>query len=130
MLGIRKYPQSYVDGSRSKVNADVAAFKKIASKNGSFESAFFNNMVIVLDHLFVHRLRTVEGKDGNPANEVRVLCDSIMENNGVMLDDKSIKLSSATSVLKYKPGDKIKLNEGQFKQLSSAYFDEIERKFV
>jgi hypothetical protein len=132
MLGMKRYPREYVDKSRSKVAADVAAFRKLAAKTtvDGFESTFFNNMVLVLDHLFVHRLRTVEGKDGNALNEVRVLGDSIMDNNGILLADKSIKLSPAKSVLKYEQGDQITLSEAQFKQLSKAYFDEIERKFV
>ena len=30
----------------------------------------FNNMTLVLDRYFVHRLRTVTGKDGNPLNQL------------------------------------------------------------
>ena len=96
----------------------------------AFEGAFFNNMVLVLDESFVHRLRTIEGKDGNALNEVRVLCNSILLNNGVMSVDSSIKLSPDKSVLKYQVGDEIRLNEADFSLLSSAFFAEIERKYV
>jgi len=41
-------------------------------------------MVLVLDSSFSHRQRTMELKDGNPLNEVRVLCNSILENDGIM----------------------------------------------
>jgi hypothetical protein len=72
----------------------------------AFEATFFNNMVLLLDYLFVHRLRTVEGKDGNPLNEVRILCNSMLLNDNIMTADKSIKLSPEGSVLKYRVGDK------------------------
>ena len=39
----------------------------------SFESAFFNNMIIVLDSYFVHRTMAIQKIDGNPLNEVRGL---------------------------------------------------------
>ena len=152
MLGMRSYPREYIDACRSKVDADVAAYRGLiaAAKNqpaaskqldqaiGAFETVFFNDMTVVLDNFFVHRLRTVEGKDGNALNEVRVLCDSMLENNNIMsLDDfgsdsagnKSIKLSPEKSVLKYKVGDEIKLKEEDFVLLSKAFFAEIERKF-
>jgi len=145
MLGVRNYTQDYIDGCRSRVDADLTAYqnlvagarKNLASNKAplnaaieAFEAVFFNNMVLILDHFFVHRLRTVEGKDGNPLNEVRVLGDSLMHNNGVMAADKSIKLSSARSVLKYQVGDEIKLNEADFLLISETFFAEIQRKYL
>jgi hypothetical protein len=56
----------------------------------------------------------MEGKDGNPANEVRVLCNAIMNNDSTMSADKTIKLDPAKSISKYKVGDKIKLNKEAF----------------
>jgi hypothetical protein len=145
MLGVRNYTQEYMDGCRSRVDLDLSAYRKLvaaARKNPAsnearlntaieaFEGVFFNNMVLILDHFFVHRLRTIEGKDGNPLNEVRVLCDSFMHNSGVMTADKSIKLSSSRSVLKYQVGDEIKLNEAAFLLISGAFFAEIESKYL
>jgi hypothetical protein len=132
MLGVKNYTQDYVDRCRSKVDSDLAAYRKIstaAKKQPAFEATLFNNMVLVLDHLFVHRLRTIEGKDGNPLNEVRILCDSIMINNSVVGADKTIKMDPERSVLKLQVGDTITLTEVQFTRLSKAFFDEIERKF-
>ncbi len=139
MLGMRKYTQKYIDGCRESVESDLAAYRKMAGAAGKgrssraaqvFESTFFNNMVLVLEHSFVHRLRTVEGKDGNPLNEVRLLADSMLTNNNKMKSDRSIKLSPETSVLKYREGDEIKLSENDFTQLSKAFFAEIENKYL
>ena len=96
----------------------------------AFEATFFNNMVLILDHLFVNRLRTIEGKDGNPLNEVRVMSESMLNCKNTLTPDKSIKLSPTKSVLKYDVGDEIKLNEQDFLRLSEAFFAEIERKYV
>ena len=71
---------------------------QVDSVISSFEPLFFNNMVLVLDNSFCHRQRTMELKDGNPPNEVRVLCNSISENNGIMAPDKTIKLNPAKLV--------------------------------
>src|SRR6266516_466385 len=98
MLGVKSYDQDYIDGCRSRIAAQLATYDDLtaATKDRSaveaFEPLFFNNLVLVLDNLFVHRLRTVEGKDGNPANEVRVLCNSMLQNGGELAADSQIKL--------------------------------------
>jgi hypothetical protein len=127
MLGMRTYTKKYIAACRAKVENDISAYKKANAK--PMEIVFFNNMVIVLDHLFVHRLRTVEGKDGNPLNEVRLLSDSMMNNGNKMTVDTTIKYDPAQSVLKYESGKKIEVNEADFVLLSKAFFAEIERKF-
>ena len=94
---------------------------------------FFNNLVVVLDGFFVHRSRTLEGKDGNSLNEFRMICTSLLQNHGVMCPDKTnnktIKYSPEKSVVKLKIGDEIKLTESAFVLLSRAFFAEIETKF-
>ena len=61
-----------------------APTRKQAGKAPSreFEQRFFNDQVLILDNMFVHRLTGIEGKDGNPLNEVRVLCNSIFAQPG------------------------------------------------
>ena len=140
MLGMRNYTKKYVAGCRAKIDGDLSTYRALvaAARNqpanakalAAFEVTFFNNMVLLLDHLFVHRLRTVEGKDGNPLNEVRILCDPMMNNNNIVWMDKTIKYDPSNSVLKYKVGDEIKLNEADFLLLYRAFFAEIENKFL
>jgi hypothetical protein len=38
--------------------------------------------VLLLDYMFERRLRAIEGKDGNAVNEVSVLCNSLLLNDG------------------------------------------------
>ncbi len=117
MLGMKTYSQDYIDDCRSKAESGVAAYrhllaaakkhsddKALSSAIEELETAFFSNMLLNLDYFFVHRLAGIEGKDGNPLNEVRILSNSILLNHGIMattyprhhasaLGDKSVKLS-------------------------------------
>src|SRR3990170_798416 len=142
MLGMKKYSKHYIGACRARVHADLRAYRKQVRKAPSkdFEVRFFNDQVLLLDHMFVHRLPGIEGKDGNPLNEVRVLCNSILLNNGKLQVDKlpgwpssaisSLTLPPETSVLKLGPGDQVKLTEADFLRLSKAFFKELERKYL
>jgi len=79
--------------ARDHGDADVSALEGALE---SLEYEYFNNMLIVLDGYFVHRLRGVEGKDGNALNEVRVLARSLMEHGGTVTADPQITLDPAT----------------------------------
>lgn len=145
MLCMNNYTQEYVDECRASVNAQLSAYRdlisaarkaaapsdtKLDAAIDSFEPVFFNNMVLVMDSYFTHRSRTIELKDGNPLNEVRILSNSMMLNQGIVAADKSIKSDPAKTVLKYEVGDKIRLTEQDFMLIFEAFFAEIERKFV
>ena len=145
MLGRKNYTQDEIDQGRDAINQQLATYKKLVkaiaaattdervnSAQESFETLFFNNMALVLDRYFVHRLpgANFEGKDGNPLNEVRIICDSLLTNKGIMRDDKQIKLTPERSVLKLNVGDSISLTKAQFERLSTAFFAELERRFL
>ena len=142
MLGVNSYTQEYIDQCRARVAAQVKTYKAVVSAATKAKSApvgkaldalepvFFNNMVLVLDSYFTHRLRGMEGKDGNPLNEVRVLCTSMLEHANVMQAEKTIKMNPATSVLGYDVGDEIRVSQADFGRLSDAYFAEIEAKYT
>ena len=141
MLGMKSYPRGYIDQCRKKVDAELRTYRKQFGKTASkeFEGRFFNNQVLLLDYMFVHRIAGIEGKDGNPLNEVRVLCNSLLLNKGKLQVDKlpgwpnsaggSIKLPAEKSVLKLKVGDEINLTQADFARLSKAFFAEIESKY-
>lgn len=129
MLGVKTYSKEYVAQARARTAADIEAFKT-AGAGPDLEHRYFNNLVLALELSFVHRLRGVEGKDGNPLNEVRVLAQSLMENNGVLTVDKTIKWAPDTSVLGYAPGDAIRIGAADFARLAEAFFAGIESRFM
>jgi hypothetical protein len=143
MLGRKNYTQEELDHAKAAIDQQLAAYKKlvkaidgatsdpkVAAALEAFEPLFFNNMTIVLDRYFVHRIRVVTGKDGNPLNEVELMSDSLMNNDGVLRANNVIKLIPDESVVKLEIGDPIRLTAAQFARLSKAFFAEIESKFV
>ena len=137
MLSVNKYPRTLVDQSRARIDAQLKAYRGVladgAAKSKSraaFDAEFFNNLVVVLDASFMHRSRTLELKDGNPANEVRMLSASILQNGGVLAGDKTIRYAPEKSVAGIAIGAPIVLDEARFTALFKAYFKDIEAKFA
>lgn len=142
MLGRKTYTREELDHATSVIAAQLAAYDALAAAVNTasdpklsaaleeFEPLFFNNMVLVLDRYFVHRLRVVTGKDSNPLNEVELLADSLMNNGGMLRGNNVIKLVPEQTVGKLKVGDRIALSAAQFEQLSQAFLAEIEAKFL
>ena len=114
---------------RAAIDGDTAA-PEVAAALHAFEPLFFNNMTLVLDRHFVHRLRAVAGKDGNPLNEVELLADSLINNDGVLRGNNVIKLAPERSVLQLGVGDRIGLGAAQFERLSSAFLAEVRSRFL
>ena len=109
MLGVKSYTRAYIPrNNRRRVRPSST------SKPGSS-----TNMVMLLDAYFVHRLRMVEGKDGNPLN-----------GGGVFTPEKAIQYVPERSVLQYHPGDAIGVTADGFLRLEKAFFEEIEKKFL
>ena len=142
MLGRKNYTPEEINSARTAVSAEVAAYQKLAAAvDGAadpaaagaleaFEPLFFNNLVIVLDRYFVHRLRTIAGKDGTPVNEVALLSDSLMTNDGVLLGSKVIRYVPEQSVSKVNVGDRIALSQEQFERIAAGFLADIESKFL
>jgi hypothetical protein len=143
MFGRKNYTQEELDHATTAVEQQLAAYKQLVDAiDGAapdpnvraaleaFEPLFLNNMTLVLDRYFVHRLRKVTGKDGNPLNEVELLADSVMNNEGVLRGNNVIKLIPDQSVVQLEIGDPIRLSADQFDRLSEAFFSELEARFL
>ncbi len=130
MLGMKAYDPGYVESCRAHIAADIAALRALKQSAESIETAYCNNLAVVLEAMFVHRLRTVEGKDGNPLNELRIIVDSLLANGGVLTVEKAIKYAPAKSVLGLEPGATIALTANTIERLAEAVFAEIQKKFV
>ena len=134
MLGRATYPLDFIMACRKRAEKQLGLYDALAAKAGpevaAFAPEFFNTMVLALDHYFMHRLRGKEGKDGNALNEVRMLSSSILENEGVMTKDNTIKYDPAKSVTGIAIGETIIIDRQQFEALADRFFDEIAVKFT
>jgi hypothetical protein len=128
MLSINSYPRAYVDDCRRKLDQQLAAYAGLP-RDPAFERPFFRRLLLALDHYFDHRSRSLEDKDGNPLNELRVLCSAIMHSDGRLAADKQIRLDPTNSVLGLKLGDEIDLDAKAFARLAAAVCAEIEAKY-
>jgi hypothetical protein len=139
MLAVTSYPEVYVQLTAAKVEEQLAAYAALAAAvkgNAKAEAAlaafapgYFNSMLLALDHHFMHRMRGAEGKDGNPINEVRMLVDSIMENDGVLRENKTIKYKAEKAVAGISVGETVALDAETFERLAKAYVAEIGKRF-
>lgn len=139
MLAVISYPEVYVQLTAAKVEEQLAAYAALAAAvkgNGKAEAALaafapghFNSMLLALDHHFMHRMRGAEGKDGNPLNEVRMLSDAIMEHDGVLQENKTIKYKTEKSVVGIAVGQTIALDAERFEKLAKAYIAELGKRF-
>jgi len=68
--------------------------------------------------------------DCNPLDEVELIGESLMDNNGTLRGNNVIKYVSHQCVVKLDFGDQIRLTAGEFERLSATFFAELERKFL
>jgi hypothetical protein len=143
VLGRKNYTQEEIDQARSAVDGQLATYRDLLrvlddgdagpdarAVQQAFETHFFANLTLALDRYFVHRIRPVTGKDGNPLNEVELIAESLMTNGGVLQTNKVIKYVPAEAVLGLEPGNRIQLTADDFARLSAAFFSELERRFL
>ena len=142
MLGRKDYTQDELDNGRARVKQQLSAYRKLAKDIGksgdeglaadlaSFEEVFFNNLALTLDRLYVHRLRSVTSKGCTPLNELELIVESLLNNDGVFRGNKVIKYRPSEAVVGLAEGDRIELTARDFERLSAAVLDDIEGRFV
>jgi hypothetical protein len=133
MLGRKDYTQEELEAARTAIDRQLAAYDELAGGAGAleaFEPLFFNNMTLALDRYFVHRVRAVAGKDGNPLNEVELLAESLLTGDGVLHGSNAIKYKPDESVLGLEIGDPIRIDREQFGRLYEAFVAELRARFV
>lgn len=137
MLGRKAYTQEEIDSGREAIRRLLECYDSLRAEVTSsvavdrFEGPFLNGLLLTLDRHFVHRLSgpNYEGKNGNPLNEVRIICDSLLTNGGRMRSDKQIALPPDKSLAGFAVGDDIHLSRDQFDRLAAGFFAELERRF-
>ena len=142
MLGRKDYTKDELANATKTVNETVAAYKKLAKAveaSGdakakaalqAFEPIVFNDLTLTLDRLFVHRIRSVSGKDNNPLNEVELLTEALLDHAGVLTSNNVLTYVPEESVTGLKPGDKVQLTAEEFERLAKAFLADIKAKFV
>jgi hypothetical protein len=136
MLMRGDYPTDYVNAVRAMVADNVASYTALGLPEGNdFERGYVHQLLLALDSYFTHRGRGMEGKDGNPLNEVRMITDSLQGNDAtgpivpLLAPNSTIKYKPENSVLGLEIGDPIDLTVAEYEKLAVAFLDEIEKRF-
>jgi adhesin HecA-like repeat protein len=130
VLGRKNFTQEELDAARSAVDAQLAAYRTLGAPADGVEATYFNAMALALDRRFVHRLRGVTGKDGTPLNELELIADSLMNNDGVLQGNTVVTYDAGRSVTGLKIGDPVGLTAGDFERLATGVLDELTAKYL
>jgi uncharacterized protein (UPF0548 family) len=117
------YDRHYVAACRESVGAAVEEMRRVGAG-----SAAWNQLVPALDRWFGIRNPKVEGRDGNPINEVRAIAESVTEHGSVMAIPRGVRLAAESSVLGFEEGEEITLDGDAFERLFDAFLAEVEEK--
>ena len=124
------YTSDEIEACRDNCDALLAAWAANDVEDSTLESMVFAQGVVVLDAWFGGRERDLEGDDGNPMNEVRVIADSVMGNAGTLRVQEPIRWAPERTVLRLAVGDEIELTANGFERLAAAYLAAIENTYL
>ncbi len=123
------YTSDEVESCRDNCDALLAAWGANDIEDSTLESLVFGQAVVVLHTWFGHRRRELEGGDGNPMNEVRVIADSIVDNDAVLRVEGPITWVPERTVLRLDVGDDVQITANGFERLTAAYLAAIEATY-
>jgi hypothetical protein len=123
------YTSDEVESCRDNCDALIAAWGANEVDDTTLESLVFGQAVVVLHTWFGHRRRELEGGDGNPMNEVRVIADSIVDNDAVLRVEGPITWVPERTVLRLDVGDDVQITANGFERLTAAYLAAIESTY-
>ncbi|MGB9011884.1 MAG: hypothetical protein WCB95_03350 [Aeromicrobium sp.] len=127
MPGRQNYPQEYVDYCQQQIESQISEMRDMPPVPTAFAQRMAAHLVIVMDACFSQRVRGVDGPDGNPLDEVRVLSHSLMQGSTV-LEDSSVTWEPAKLVLGLEIDDEIALSVKDVDRLQQAFFAEMNDK--
>ena len=131
MLGRKDFTKDEITNGRTAVERQLATFDAVpeAAQDVLQKADYFNDLALALDRRYVHRLRSVTGKDGTPLNELEIIVESLLNNSGALRGNNVIKYVPQDSVVGMKSGDRIQLTRDDFARLAAGVFDELDAKY-
>jgi hypothetical protein len=127
--GRTSYTSDEIESCRDNCDSLLAAWATNDVDDTTLESLVFGQAVVVLHTWFGHRDRELEGDDGNPMNEVRVIADSIVDNDAVLRVEGPITWVAERTVLRLAVGDDVAVTANGFERLAAAYLSAIESTY-
>ena len=124
------YRSDEIAACRDSCDALLAVWAANDVEDTTLESVVFTQAVVVLDAWFAHRDRDLEGDDGNPMNEVRVIADSVVGNGGTLRVQEPIQWAPERTVLRFAVGDEVEMTADDFERIAAAYLAAIEAHYL
>jgi hypothetical protein len=145
MLAVNTYSKDYIQSCLTHLETQLTHYKNLVTLAkrcvstqpniedaiAHFDNSYYNSLVILIDSYFAQRAHNKEGKDANSLHEVRILVHSILYNEGKMETPiKEMKIDARNSVLGYKQGEHVEINEKGFIRLYKAFFADIKANYA